>query len=99
MTLENERCRHCGEIGEPDKLPWRVDSNMIISSDGQHVGLLNSYNAQHVANGVHIVRCVNAHDGLVAACEAMLYAPREAAKAEEEAEEEAKEGHQGEIEK
>jgi hypothetical protein len=57
--------------------PWRVTTTaygrpLIESSDGTEICKLFSYNSEGYATADHIVRCVNAHDELVAALEYAL---------------------------
>lgn len=56
---------------EAAKRPWRVDDTgaFIQSPDELIVAMVIQDNYE--ANAAHIVKCVNMHDGLVAACEAV----------------------------
>lgn len=57
------------------KLPLQISESgvWIRDADGEDVVHLYDDRAEiNNADCVHIVRCVNAHDGLLAACEALL---------------------------
>ena len=66
-------------MAEHTQLPWRsdgllyIDDNfgemIVITSDGAHVAFVFR---DAPADAVHIIRACNAHDDLLAACEALL---------------------------
>lgn len=47
--------------------PWAAHDNAIWNADSETVTNVNSVRFDDFANAAHIVKCVNAHDGLVKA--------------------------------
>ena len=70
-------------MSEPTKLtptPWRLEANGLcfnlrspdrVDPFAILVGMVHNNSGEFEANAAHIVRCVNQHYGLVAACEAV----------------------------
>lgn len=60
-------------MSEPTPRPWRLDAYAVLDPGGfDIVGVCSNSHGPSLEDAAHIVKCVNMHDELVAACKAAL---------------------------